>query len=187
MSASPTSAAARKAQPAPPSRLTVDVLARVLQTSVFHPFIAWLVPLCQRAVATPYDSTAMRASVGYAIAISAFWLLAALNRRMAYGKPRTVNLENEVIVVTGGASGLGLLIAEVYGLRGASVAVLDVEASDADGDLQSRGVAYYQCDVGDRAQVERVAQQIEEDVTIPSSLARPLPSFPCGAWNYDVE
>jgi hypothetical protein len=178
MSASQTSAAAaaaaaaRKAQQQQqqqlPPRLTVDMLARVLQTSVFHPFIAWLVPLCQRAVATPYASPAMRASVAYALAVSACWLLAALNRRIAYGAPRPVRLEHEVIVVTGGASGLGLLIAEVYGVRGASVAVLDVAASasdaDAAGNLQSRGVAFYQCDVGDRAQIQRVAQQIEQDV-----------------------
>jgi NAD(P)-dependent dehydrogenase (short-subunit alcohol dehydrogenase family) len=81
-------------------------------------------------------------------------------------------LGEEVIVITGGASGLGLLIAEVYGMRGATVAVLDVldlESGDA------RGVTAYKCDVGDKAQVAKVAAQIEKEVRLPSL---PRPSLP---------
>lgn len=64
-------------------------------------------------------------------------------------------------MITGGASGLGLLIAEVYGMRGATVAVLDVKELESG---EARGVTAYKCDVGDREQVAKVAVEIERDV-----------------------
>ena len=64
------------------------------------------------------------------------------------------------MVVTGGSSGLGRLIAEVYGMRGVAVAVLDVERPKD----EMQGVEFYQCDVGNRTQVEEVAARIRNDV-----------------------
>ena len=114
----------------------------------------------------PYGDRTMRLGIAYAALICVLWLLAVVNRRLAYGTARKVDLDKEVIVITGGASGLGLLIAEVYGMRGASVAVLDVREMD-DGE---RGIEYYRCDVGDREQIEKVARQIEKDVMCPCIL-----------------
>ena len=193
------------------AHLTIDLLAKVLRKSIFHPFIAWLIPLCQRAVATPFTHPAIRLTMAWAVVVCLFWILATVDRRVAYGLPRRVRFsesdrpradsdadadeededededEDEVIVITGGASGLGGLIAEVYGLRGVSVAVLDVRdlpsssssaspsssephaVNNLDGELEERGVRYYQCDVGDRKQVEAVAGKIKEDVNISSS------------------
>lgn len=65
-------------------------------------------------------------------------------------------------MITGGASGLGLLIAEVYGMRGASVAVLDVKELESG---ESRGVYVYKCDVGDQKQIAKAAIEIERDVS----------------------
>ena len=190
------------------AHLTIDLLAKVLQRSIFHPFIAWLIPLCQRAVATPYSHPAIRLTMAWAVVVCLFWVLAAVDRRVAYGLPRRVRFsesdhagadgdvdaddeededEDEVVVITGGASGVGRLIAEVYGLRGVGVAVLDVRdpsssssspspsppaphaLKNVDGELDERGVRYYLCDVGDRKQVESVAGKIKEDVNISSS------------------
>lgn len=82
-----------------------------------------------------------------------------------------MDLEEEVVVITGGASGVGLLIASMYGMRGVSVAVLDIKQPDPDntdglGFDDMPGVEYYRCDVGDRKQVEEVAQRIESDVCL---------------------
>jgi NAD(P)-dependent dehydrogenase (short-subunit alcohol dehydrogenase family) len=104
----------------------------------------------------------MQIAIGYASVITALFFLGILNRQIAYSKPRTVDFSEEVIVITGGASGLGLLIAEVYGMRGASVAVLDVKDLEAG---EARGVSVYKCDVGDKEQVARVAVEIERDVS----------------------
>lgn len=111
----------------------------------------------------------MQSAILYASLLTLFFFLGILNRQIAYSKPRVVDLGEEVIVITGGASGLGLLIAEVYGMRGATVAVLDVLELEAG---EARGVTVYKCDVGDAEQVAKVAAQIEREVS-PSNY---LPS-----------
>ena len=70
-------------------------------------------------------------------------------------------------MITGGASGLGLLIARIYGLRGVSVAVLDVkELSEVIGWEECSGVEYYQCDIGNRKELVATARRIEKDVCL---------------------
>ncbi|KAK8255363.1 hypothetical protein HDK77DRAFT_460474 [Phyllosticta capitalensis] len=149
------------------AHLTIDLLAYVASYTIFHPFVAWVVPLSLRAQRTPYHFTSFIVSVTYASLLTAFYAFSLINKRLAYGPPRKVNLDDEVIVITGGAGGLGLLIAEVYGMRGASVAVLDVaEIKDA----ESRGIHYYRCDVGDSAQVEKASSRISQDLGTPTII-----------------
>lgn len=142
--------------------LSVDLFLKVLNVTFFHPFVAWMIPLCFRAEHMDWDKMPMRISIWYATFITVCFTFWHVNRRMAFGLPRHVNLEDEVIVITGGASGLGLLIAEVYGMRGASVAVLDVKEME---NGEARGVTYYKCDVTDKEQLARVERQIEEEVS----------------------
>jgi hypothetical protein len=149
--------------------LSIDMLVKVLKTSFFHPFIAWIVPLCFRAQNMFWDAPPMLVSIAWAAFVSLCWIFGAINNRLAFGMPREVDLSEEVIVITGGASGLGLLIAEVYGMRGATVAVLDVVEME---NGEARGVTYYKCDVTDKDQVARVAAEIEREV---SSLFLPSP------------
>lgn len=141
--------------------LSIDLLLKVLNVTFLHPFVAWMVPLCMRAQAMPWTHTAMHIALGYASFLTMLYFLNVLNKQIAYSKPRMVDLEDEVIVITGGASGLGLLIAEVYGMRGATVAVLDIQELEAG---EARGVTAYKCDVGDKKQIVRVAAQIEKEV-----------------------
>jgi hypothetical protein len=143
--------------------LSIDLILKVLNVTFLHPFVAWMMPLCMRAQAMRWDHTAMQIAIGYASALTALFFLGVLNRQIAYSKPRNVDLSEEVIVITGGASGLGLLIAEVYGMRGATVAVLDVKELEAG---EARGVSAYKCDVGDKEELARVAVEIERDVSL---------------------
>jgi len=146
--------------------ITIDLLAHVLNRSLFHPFIAWLIPLCQRAVGAPYDSFNFTATCIYASLVTLVWVLGFLNQHIAYGLPRELDWDEEVVVITGGASGLGKILAEMYGMRGASVAVLDVR----DPEEESEGLAsveFYKCDVGNAEAVARAKEQIEKDVCRP--------------------
>ncbi|GAB1313139.1 hypothetical protein MFIFM68171_03349 [Madurella fahalii] len=158
---------------APPERdswfapLSIDLIVRVFKKTFFHPFIAWIVPLCFRAQNMFWDAPPMLVSIAWASFITLCWVVGAINNRLAFGLPREVDLSEEVIVITGGASGLGLLIAEVYGMRGATVAVLDVEEME---NGEARGVTYYKCDVTDKEQVARVAAEIERDLGTPTVL-----------------
>lgn len=147
--------------------LSVDLIVKVFKKTFFHPFIAWIVPLCFRAQNMFWDAPPMLVSIAWAAFISLSWIFGAINNRLAYGLPREVDLSEEVIVITGGASGLGLLIAEVYGMRGATVAVLDVKEME---NGEARGVTYYKCDVTDKAQIAHVAAKIERELGTPTVL-----------------
>ncbi|KAL7812553.1 hypothetical protein V8C26DRAFT_422051 [Trichoderma gracile] len=147
--------------------LSIDLILKVFSVSIFHPFICWLIPLCLRAQTTRWEAPPMVASIAWAIFISLMWIASYVNQRIAHGAPREVDLGEEVIVVTGGASGLGMLVAEVYGMRGASVAVLDVNEME---NGEARGVTFYKCDVSDKAQVAKVAVEIERDLGTPTVL-----------------
>lgn len=163
----------------PPSKrwhehLNIDLIMTVLTRSILHPFIAWIIVLCLRAQATPYAHPAFIVAFAYASFLTLLDIAFVISDRIAFGVPRQVDLSEEVIVITGGASGLGRLIAQIYGLRGASVAVLDIaEEKDLKGWEDVGGVEYYQCDIGVRDKVETVARRIEEDVR-HVFLTRPL-------------
>lgn len=144
------------------SSLTIDVLLRVFNNSIFHPFVASLIPLCLRAAEIPYSAPAFKNTVYWAIFVCIIHVLLPFNERIAYGKPRKVDFDEEVIVITGGASGLGRCLAEIYMLKGATVAVLDVQS--AKGGNAVEGVAYYECDIGSPALVKEAWAKITEEV-----------------------
>ena len=143
--------------------LTIDLIAYVLNRSIFHPFIVRLLPLCLRAVVTRYEAPEFIASCVWASLVTLWAILGVFNKRIAYGLPREVDWDEEVVVITGGANGLGKILAEMYGMRGASVAVLDVMQPEKESEGLA-GVAVYECDVGDAEAVEKMKGRIEKDV-----------------------
>ncbi|KAF4452044.1 hypothetical protein F53441_5057 [Fusarium austroafricanum] len=159
--------------PRPPQRdswfapLSIDLILKVLNTTLLHPFVCWIIPLCFRAQTVKWEAPPMVISIAWAIIVTLAWMANVINQRIAHGIPREVDLSEEVIVITGGASGMGLLIAEVYGMRGAMVAVLDVNEME---NMEARGVTYYKCDVGDKEQVAKVALEVEKDLGTPTVL-----------------
>ena len=150
--------------------LTLDALLKVLHRTILNPFLAWIVVLCLRAQVTPYSHPAWIGTVSYATFVTALFVAGTINHRIAHGLPRNVNPERELVLVTGGASGLGLLIAQNYGMRGASVVVLDVrevgekEAEEIFG--EGLDIQCFKVDVGDRGQLERVKEKILEEVCL---------------------
>jgi len=140
--------------------LTIDTLVTLLSRTILHPLPVWLLVLVLFVLRT---SAPPRLSIIYAALVTTARLLLLVDARLAAGPPRTLDWRSEVVVITGGAGGLGRLIAKTYGARGVRVAVVDVK--DEDGSvLGSKSVRYYRCDVGVRAEVERVRARIEHDV-----------------------
>lgn len=81
---------------------------------------------------------------------------------MNFDKILTFN--NKIVVVTGGASGIGEAISKAFAAQGATVAVVDVEESKAlkiaEGlGNSSRGFA---CDVANYESVKNVAKTIQD-------------------------
>lgn len=85
-----------------------------------------------------------------------------------------MNLEDEVVLVAGGGgNGLGRLIAEVYAMKGVrGVAVLDVQVPEQGAEREEwedRGIRWFQCDVGNREEVEQVKDRIINEVCISAA------------------
>lgn len=93
------------------------------------------------------------------------WLLAAagaayLGWRL-YRRRHPADLDGQVVLITGGSRGLGLLLAREFARHGCRLAICardEQELERARLDLESRGaeVLSVPCDVGDRAQAERL-------------------------------
>ena len=155
------------------THLNLDTLLLVCSRTIFHWFFVLMLPLSLRAMEAPYDSTSFIVTASYAVLVNICHLMSAMSDRYAYGKPREVDLSDEVVVITGGRSGLGGCIAEVYGMKGVRVAVLDVsvrEEEEETGAEEQSDVRYYRCDVGDRGNVERVWRRIVDDLGTPTIL-----------------
>lgn len=106
-------------------------------------------------------------------------LLVLLNERLAYGAPRKVSWEDEVVVITGGGTGLGRCIAEMLlvGKPGVKVAIIDVKEADEvarswmkrGGEFEGR--LWWGCiDVRNSAAVKIMAGRIKEELGMPSVL-----------------
>ena len=95
-------------------------------------------------------------------------VLLPLSNKLAYGPPRDIDHEEEVIVITGGASGLGRCLAEIWALKGTAVAVLDITGADEGAAVE--GVMYLQCDIRDRRRVEECWALVKEELGTPTVL-----------------
>jgi NAD(P)-dependent dehydrogenase (short-subunit alcohol dehydrogenase family) len=69
--------------------------------------------------------------------------------------------QGKVVVVTGGASGIGAAVADAFVRQGAAVAVLDIRLPEAE--LQTGAICYHACDVSDEASVETCFDRVTVD------------------------
>lgn len=143
--------------------LTLDLLAHVLANSIFQPFIAWLIPLCLRSLAYPAVHPYIRYTCIYAAAVTVFALLRYLDRILAWGTPRKINWDDEVVVITGGSGGLGRVMAEMFSMKGVSVALLDVRPPEGESEALLNA-KHYHYDVGSPEAIAEAKTNIEKDV-----------------------
>ncbi|KAL8725658.1 MAG: hypothetical protein Q9166_007235 [cf. Caloplaca sp. 2 TL-2023] len=151
------------------NHLNIDLLLHVFSYTIFHPFVVSLIPVCLRALAAEYTSTSFILTSAYAVFVILCHILSSVNQRWAYGPPRKVKSLDEVVVVTGGASGLGRCIAEIYAMKGTSTAVIDVGVKE-EHEGEREGIRWYRCDVGDRSSMEKVWKRICKDLGTPTIL-----------------
>lgn len=144
------------------SLLTVDLIWRVLSRSIFHWFVAWIIPLSLLAVGDSVDSHSVQLSCKFALVVDLVTILFQIDRRIAYGNPNPVNIAEQVVVITGGANGLGLVLAQMFGMKGAAVAVLDVvEPSNPD---EVKGVTFFKVDASNAADIAQTEKQISKSL-----------------------
>ena len=159
--------------------LTLDLLVYVLANTLFHPYLAALIPLCLRAQATPYNSTPFILTSAFAVFVSVYHVFYRIDQWLAYGSARKMDWMHEAVVITGGRGGLGGVLAEILGMRGVSVAVLDISVTEEERKAEEGRVRYYKCDVGSTEGLERVWGRVVTDVCtnlkIPKGPSSPMP------------
>ncbi|KAL9125180.1 MAG: hypothetical protein Q9217_005575 [Psora testacea] len=151
----------------------VDTDARPKAILILAPgasFYTCLLPLCLRALAAPFGSTSFVLTSVFAATVCLYHVLAIVNQRIAYGPPREIDWEHEVVVITGGLGGLGGCIAEIYGLRNVTVAVIDIGMHQELDGAEKENVHYYRCDIADTMQLETVWKRIVQDLGTPTIL-----------------
>ncbi len=105
----------------------------------------------------------------------------------------TVRMDGMVAVVTGGASGIGLAIAELYASFGAQVMIMDrdVEAARTAAERVGHGAQAYGCDVTSSASVQEAVQAVlaaagQVDVLVNSAgvaMLAPAEELSDAAWD----
>ena len=73
-------------------------------------------------------------------------------------------LDGKVAVVTGGASGIGLAVAELFSQKGAAVCVCDIRGEEARRVAERiENAKGYQVDISKSGSVDALAQEIQKD------------------------
>ena len=160
--------------------ITLDLLLYVLGRSIFHPAIVLIFWLCLAAVPPHHHRHPFaNPTLYYASFLLFIRLLMLLNHRITYGPARKVKWENQVVVITGGGTGLGRTIAEMLLIKhsGVKVAIIDVKDPDetqrawmkTGGEFEGR-LSWHCIDIRNSAAVKIIAARIREDVGTPTIL-----------------
>ncbi|KAF7981672.1 hypothetical protein HWV62_32216 [Athelia sp. TMB] len=110
-------------------------------------------------------------SFAYYLLVTAFWSIKWYSRlyrnqgKLLFG-PAPFDWGEQIVVVTGGSSGIGELLANTLAVRNVSVVVLDVNPIIT----ENSNITYYKCDVSKWEEVETVSKKIIEEIGHPTVL-----------------
>ncbi|KAL4076192.1 hypothetical protein V8B97DRAFT_49987 [Scleroderma yunnanense] len=147
--------------------IDIDLVVSVLSRTVFSPFFTFLVPVFFLFQGYSFGSSYVWYSTFYWSVIFIVWSLrwsSNVYRNGIGSKPLDWN--NQIVLITGGSSGVGELLASTLAFRNVTVVVLDIRPFVTDKD----NIAFYKCDVSDWREVEVVAKKVIQEVGHPTIL-----------------
>jgi NAD(P)-dependent dehydrogenase (short-subunit alcohol dehydrogenase family) len=77
-----------------------------------------------------------------------------------------INAKKDIVLITGGSSGLGRTIAVILATKGYTVVILDVNPID----IKLANLHYYQCDVSDFNQIRKTGSMVKQQIGIVTIL-----------------
>ncbi|KIJ69970.1 hypothetical protein HYDPIDRAFT_142761 [Hydnomerulius pinastri MD-312] len=149
----------------------IDMVVKVLAQTAFSPFFTFFIPIFYFFQGGGVISPAVVKSARYCAAVSSFWALRWLsllyrNQGSLFFAPKRLDWSQQIVVVTGGSSGVGELLANTLAVRNVNVVVLDIKPIET----QNSNIAYYKCDVSKWEEVEAVSKKIIEEIGHPTML-----------------
>jgi len=149
----------------------IDMVVKVLSQTVFSPFFTCFIPIFYIFLGQQYNSQIVVLSSLHCLAVSAFWGLKWYSRlyrnqaSLLFG-PRPLDWSEQIVVITGGSSGIGELLANTLAVRNVTVVVLDIKPIVT----ENYNITYYPCDVSNWEEVEVVSKKIIEELGHPTML-----------------
>jgi len=151
--------------------LDIDLVVKVLGNILLSPFFAFWIPLFYKAQGAAWDSSIVKSAGAYFAFVAALALIRWSSVRWRNGgtwllMPPRLDWGEQIVVITGGSSGVGQLLAETFAVRNVTVVVLDVNPIIT----ENSNIAYYKCDVSKWEEVEAVSKKVIEEIGDPTIL-----------------
>ncbi|KAJ7572532.1 retinal short-chain dehydrogenase/reductase [Mycena floridula] len=151
--------------------LDVDLVIKVLAHTVFSPFFIFFIPIFYIFQGAKYTDPIITTSAVYFVIVAAFWgikwiSLLYRNQGSLLFRPPRLDWGDQIVLVTGGASGVGELLANTLAVRNVNVVVLDVNPIVT----ENYNITYYKCDVSKWEEVEAVSKTVLEEIGQPTMI-----------------
>ncbi|ORX36408.1 hypothetical protein BD324DRAFT_656836 [Kockovaella imperatae] len=153
--------------------LNLDIIIRVLSKTIFAPSFCIFIPLTFLSQLRSTSHPVFIWSCVWTALVCLTHTLLHIDRLYSNQwswlfSPSKLNWGDQVVLITGGGSGIGALLAETLAMRNVTVVVLT--KTPAKLEVQNDNVHTYVCDVSDLDAVEKVAVQVREEVGDPTIL-----------------
>ncbi|TFK55572.1 NAD(P)-binding protein [Heliocybe sulcata] len=151
--------------------LTIDLVVKILSHTLFGPFFLTFIPIFYWSLGYSPTGSIIVSSTAYCAVVALFWFVKWYSRLYAnqaslFFAPPPMDWSEELVVITGGASGVGELIANTLAVKNVTVVVLDMKPIATD----NYNIAYYKCDVSKWEEVEAVSKKVIEELGHPTIL-----------------
>jgi len=151
--------------------LDIDLFIKVFANTGFSPFFVMLIPTFYVFQGAKFTDPIVVVSSIYYVFVSLFWLTKWCSRLYSnqgslFYAPRPFEWGDQIVVITGGSSGVGELLANTLAVKSVTVVVLDVKPIQT----ENYNIAYYKCDVSKWEEVEAVSKKIVEEIGHPTVL-----------------
>jgi len=145
----------------------IDLVLKVASHTILSPFFTFFVPFMYKGMGAPWTAPTVYYPSAWFLFVTTIWLFQKLsNKYRNSGTPSQLDWEDQTVLITGGSSGIGYLLANTLAIRNVTVIVLDVIPIET----ENYNITFYKCDVSKWEEVKRVAKQIEEDIGHPTII-----------------